>query len=177
MSLATTFEGELPLALMVARAANGCIGRNNKLPWYLPNDLKYFKQVTTGKPIIMGRKTWESLRGPLPGRTNIVVTRQGGYAAEGARVVASLEEAVVLARQVALIDGASEAVVIGGAEIYALALPQVSRMYVTEVHAQVDGDAFFPEYPRDAWQEVGREDFQALPPNEYDYSFAVYERR
>jgi len=166
----------LSLALMVARAANGCIGRDNKLPWYLPNDLKYFKQVTTGKPIIMGRKTWESLRGPLPGRTNIVITRQPDYEAAGARVVASLDEAVRLAEQVALIDGAGEAVVIGGAEIYALALPKVDRMYITEVHADVAGDAFFPDYPREVWQEIGREDFAAQPPNEYDYSFVVYAR-
>ncbi|MCH8542466.1 MAG: dihydrofolate reductase [Alcanivorax sp.] len=166
----------MQLALMVARAANGCIGRDNKLPWYLPNDLKYFKQVTLGKPVIMGRKTWESLKGPLPGRTNIVITRQGDYQAEGARVVPSLDEALTLAGHVGVIDGAEEAVVIGGAEIYALALPQISRMYVTEVHADVGGDAFFPAVDMQQWQEVGREDFAAQPPNEYDYSFVVYQR-
>lgn len=166
----------MQLALMVARAANGCIGRDNKLPWYLPNDLKYFKQVTLGKPIIMGRKTWESLKGPLPGRTNIVITRQRGYQAEGARVVPSLDEALTLAGHVGVIDGTSEAVVIGGAEIYALALPQIDRMYVTEVHADVVGDAFFPDVDMSQWQEAGREDFPAQPPNEYDYSFVVYQR-
>ena len=166
----------MQLALMVARAANGCIGRDNKLPWYLPNDLKYFKQVTLGKPIVMGRKTWESLKGPLPGRTNIVITRQAGYQAEGARVVSTLDEALTLAGHVGVIDGADEAIVIGGAEIYALALPQINRMYVTEVHADVDGDAFFPEVDMRQWQEVGREDFPAQPPNPYDYSFVVYQR-
>lgn len=165
------------LSLIVARAANGCIGRDNKLPWYLPNDLKYFKRVTLGKPIIMGRKTWESLKGPLPGRTNIVITRQPDYAADGAKVVASLDDAIRLAENVALIDGVDEAVVIGGAEIYAQALEKVSRMYVTEVHADVDGDAFFPGYAQDAWQESDREDFTAEPPNQYDYSFVVYDRR
>lgn len=165
------------LSLIVARAANGCIGRDNKLPWYLPNDLKYFKRVTLGKPIIMGRKTWESLKGPLPGRTNIVITRQANYVADGAKVVTSLDDAIRMAENVALIDGVDEAVVIGGAEIYAQALEKVARLYVTEVHADVDGDAFFPAYAQDVWQESGREDFSAEPPNQYDYSFVVYERR
>src|SRR5690606_39943387 len=91
------------LSLIVARAANGCIGRDNKLPWYLPSDLKYFKRVTLGKPIIMGRKTWESLKGPLPGRTNIVITRQPDYVADGVKVVASLDDAIRMAENVALI--------------------------------------------------------------------------
>ena len=165
------------LSLIVARAANGCIGRDNKLPWYLPNDLKYFKRVTLGKPIIMGRKTWESLKGPLPGRTNIVITRQADYVADGAKVVTSLDDAIRMAENVALIDGVDEAVVIGGAEIYAQALEKVARLYVTEVHADVAGDAFFPAYAQDVWQESGREDFAAEPPNQYDYSFVIYERR
>lgn len=165
------------LSLIVARAANGCIGRDNKLPWYLPNDLKYFKRVTLGKPIIMGRKTWESLKGPLPGRTNIVITRQPDYIADGAKVVSSLDDAIRVAENVALIDGIDEAVVIGGAEIYAQALEKVARLYVTEVHADVDGDAFFPTYAQESWQESGREDFAAEPPNQYDYSFVVYDRR
>lgn len=164
------------LSLIVARAANGCIGRDNKLPWYLPNDLKYFKRTTLGKPIIMGRKTWESLRGPLPGRANIVITRQENYQAEGAKVVATLEQAVSLAQNIALIDGVEEAIVIGGAEIYAHALPAITKMYVTEVHADVEGDAFFPPFKADEWQESEREDFIAEPPNQYHYSFVVYER-
>ena len=104
---------EITLSLIVARAANGCIGRDNTLPWYLPNDLKYFKRVTFGKPVIMGRKTWESLKGPLPGRTNIVITRQPDYHADGARVVASLEDALSLAADQAFIDGGDEAVIMG----------------------------------------------------------------
>ncbi|WP_300411946.1 dihydrofolate reductase [uncultured Alcanivorax sp.] len=165
------------LSLMVAKASNRVIGRNNKLPWYLPNDLKYFKQVTFGKPVIMGRKTWDSLGKPLPGRTNIVITRQAGFQAEGAKVVATLDEAVTLAENVAFIEGQDEAVVMGGAEIYALALPQADRLYLTEVHAEVDGDTWFPEYDTSEWKEIGREDFPAEGPNPYDYSFVVYERK
>ena len=165
------------LSMMVAKASNDVIGRDNKLPWYLPNDLKYFKQVTFGKPVIMGRKTWESLKGPLPGRTNIVITRQADYVAEGAKVVTTLEEAVAMAENVAFIDGQEEAVIMGGAEIYKLALPAADRLYLTEVHAQVDGDTFFPEYDKSEWNEIGREDFAAEGPNPYDYSFVVYERK
>ena len=124
----------------------------------------------------MGRKTWESLKGPLPGRANIVITRQPNYQAEGAKVVATLEAAVQLAESIGLIDGVDEVVVIGGAEIYALAMPMIGRMYVTEVHADVDGDAFFPEVDMGAWQEIEREDFSAQPPNQYDYSFVKYQR-
>lgn len=164
------------LALMAAKSRNNVIGRNNKLPWYLPNDLKYFKRVTFGKPVIMGRKTWDSLGKPLPGRANIVITRQADFQAEGAKVVPTLEAAREMAENVALIDGQDEAVVMGGAEIYALALPQVDRLYLTEVHAQVEGDTFFPEYDTSQWQEVGRDDFTAEGPNPYDYSFVVYER-
>ena len=165
------------LSLMVAKASNRVIGRNNKLPWYLPNDLKYFKQVTFGKPVIMGRKTWDSLGKPLPGRTNIVITRQPDFQAEGAKVVATLEEAVTMAENVAFIEGQDEAVVMGGAEIYALALPKTDRLYLTEVHAEVDGDTWFPEYDTSEWKEIGREDFPAEGPNPYDYSFVVYERK
>jgi len=165
------------LSLMVAKASNRVIGRNNKLPWYLPNDLKYFKQVTFGKPVIMGRKTWDSLGKPLPGRTNIVITRQPDFQAEGAKVVATLDEAVTMAENVAFIEGQDEAVVMGGAEIYALALPKADRLYLTEVHAEVDGDTWFPEYDTAEWKEIGREDFPAEGPNPYDYSFVVYERK
>ena len=165
------------LSMMVAKASNNVIGRDNNLPWYLPNDLKYFKQVTFGKPVIMGRKTWESLKGPLPGRTNIVITRQPDYLADGAKVVASLDDAVAMAENVAFIEGQEEAVIMGGAEIYSLALPQADRLYLTEVHANVEGDTFFPEYDASEWQQIAREDFVAEGPNPYDYSFVVYERQ
>jgi dihydrofolate reductase len=164
------------LSLIAALAENGVIGRDNKLPWHLPNDLKYFRAVTIGKPVIMGRRTWESLGRPLPGRTNIVITRQPAYEATGARVVATLDEAIRLAESVALIDGQDECVVIGGAEIYALALPRCDRLYLTEVHATVDGDAYFPVFDRARWRERARERFAAEGPNPFDYSFVVYER-
>ncbi|MBU60514.1 MAG: dihydrofolate reductase [Alcanivorax sp.] len=164
------------LAMMAAKASNNVIGRDNKLPWYLPNDLKYFKQVTLGKPIVMGRNTWESLKRPLPGRTNIVISRQADYVAEGAKVVGTLDEALELAGHVAHIDGQDELVVIGGAQIYALALPRAERLYLTEVHADVPGDTYFPAVDAAQWREIGRDDFQAEGPNPYDYSFVVYQR-
>lgn len=164
------------LAMMAAKAANNVIGRNNALPWYLPNDLKYFKKVTFGKPIIMGRNTWESLKGPLPGRTNIVITRQPDYSAPGAKVVADLDQALELAGHLVVVEGHDEVVVIGGAQIYQLALPRADRLYLTQVHADVDGDTRFPDFDPGEWREVVREDYAAEGPNPYDYSFIVYDR-
>jgi dihydrofolate reductase len=168
--------GRLPLAVIVAAAENGVIGRNNALPWHLSEDLKYFKRVTMGKPIVMGRKTFESIGRPLPGRTNIVITRNARFHAEGVKVVASLTEALALAADIAVIDGARELVVIGGAEIYREAIPGADRLYLTEVHAQVEGDAYLPEIDWRQWQEVSRERHGASGPNPYDYSFVVYHR-
>jgi len=164
------------LSIIVAQSQNRVIGINNKLPWYLPEDLKYFKRITQGKPIIMGRKTYESIGRPLLGRTNIVITRDGDYQAPGIKVVHTLEQALDLAEQQALVDGSEEALVIGGAEIYALTLPQADRLYLTQVHAQVEGDAFFPAIDKDQWQEALRQDFNADGPNPYNYSFIVYQR-
>ena len=123
------------IALIVAMARNRVIGRNNRLPWYLPEELQYFKQATLGKSIIMGRRTHESIGRPLPGRSNIVVTRDTGWSADGVAVVHSLEEAFEQAERQALIDGVEECVVIGGAQLYAEALPLADRLYLTEVHA------------------------------------------
>lgn len=166
------------LAMIAAQSRNRVIGNHNKLPWYLPEDLKYFKRVTLGKPVIMGRKTFESIGRPLPGRTNIIITRNPDWHAEGAgvRVVHSLQEAIELAESLALINGFEEALVIGGAEIYALALPKADRIYLTQVHAEVQGDAFFPPLEPSQWEEVAREDFVAVEPNPYDYSFIVLDR-
>lgn len=166
----------MKLALIWAMSRNRTIGRNNALPWHLPEDLKYFKRVTMGKPIIMGRKTWESIGRPLPGRTNIVITKDSSYRAEGVRCVGSLDEAITLAENIALIDGVDEAVIIGGAQIYALALPKAQRLYMTQVHAEVEGDAFFPQFDLTQWEERGREDHGASGPNPYDYSFVVLDR-
>jgi dihydrofolate reductase len=167
----------LTLSIIVAASRNRVIGRNNALPWHLPEDLRYFKRVTMGKPIVMGRKTFESIGRPLPGRTNIVVTRQPGYSAEGLRVVASLEQALALAKDIALVDGAEELMVIGGAEIYRAALPLARRIYLTEVDADVEGDAFLPPIDWSEWREISRQHFDADGGNPYPYSFVVYERR
>lgn len=164
------------LALIVAAAENGVIGRNNALPWHLPEDLRYFKRLTMGKPIIMGRKTFASIGKPLPGRTNIVITRNPVFRAEGVKVVSSLAAALELAQHVALVDGAEEAVVIGGAEIYRAALPQADRLYLTEVHAVVEGDAVLPDIDWNKWLEVSREHHAAQAPGQYDYSFVCYAR-
>lgn len=134
-------------SLVVARARNGVIGRDNALPWRLPADLAYFKQVTLGHPIIMGRRTWESIGRPLPGRRNIVVSRNPRYEAPGATVVSSLEEAWRAAGE------AEEACVIGGTSLFAEALPTADRIHLTEVEADVPGDTFFPEFDRSEWTE------------------------
>jgi len=166
----------MKLSMIVAMAQNRVIGRNNKLPWYLPEDLKYFKRVTMGKPIIMGRKTYESIGRPLPGRPNIILSRSGFEAPEGVHVVATLDEARELAESLGLISGYDEVMIIGGAQIYQMAFEQCDRFYLTEVHSEVEGDAYFPEFDRSQWQEVGREDFKADGPNPYDYSFLVLDR-
>lgn len=167
----------MKLALIVAMAQNRVIGIDNKMPWYLPNDLKYFKAVTMGKPVIMGRKTHESIGRPLPGRTNIVITRDTSYQTEGCKIVHSLAEAIKLAESICLIDGADEVIVMGGAQIYGLALADADRLYLTEVHANVEGDAFFPEVDKQLWQEVAREDYKAEGPNPYDYSFLALDKK
>lgn len=164
-------------SMIVAMSENRVIGINNKLPWYLPNDLKYFKQVTMGKPIVMGRKTFESIGKPLPGRANIIITRNKDWAAEGVKVSHSLEQAFELAQAVGEIDGKDELMIIGGDQIYKSCLACVDRIYLTQVHAHVEGDAWFPDVDWSQWQEIGREDFSAEGPNPYDYSFIVFDRK
>jgi dihydrofolate reductase len=167
----------LQIALIAAVANNGVVGRDNQLPWHLPGDLPYFRRITMGKPVVMGRKTWDSIGRPLPGRTNIVISRQPDLELEGARVVDTVEAALALAEAVAEIDGVTELMVIGGAQIYALALPLAQRLYLTEVHAEVTGDARFPDWERSQWLEISRDRHSARDSNPYDYSFVVYERR
>ena len=164
------------VAIIVAVADNGVIGRDNALPWKLPEDMQHFKRITMGKPIVMGRKTYESIGKPLPGRTNIVISRNAAYRAEGVEVVCSLDAALALAKEVAERDGAGEVMVMGGAEIYAAALPVADRLYITEVHASVEGDAVLCDIEWDLWREITREYRAAEPPNTYDYSFVCYER-
>jgi len=156
------------LTLIVAYSTNRAIGRDNALPWKLPGDLAHFKRSTLGRPIIMGRKTWDSLGRPLPGRSNIVITRNPGFGAEGAIVVPSLQAAIDACGDV------DEAFVIGGAQIYAQALPLARRVLATEVRADVDGDAFFPLLPSFQWKETARAPQPAE--NGYEYDFVTYER-
>ena len=163
-------------SLIVAVADNGCIGINNALPWHLPEDLKYFRRVTMGKPVIMGRKTFDSIGKALPGRTNIVITHNRDYTREGIKVATSLQDALKVAEAVAAIDGQDEVMVIGGAGIYALCLPKADRLYYTKVHAAVNGDAFFPSVNWSEWKQVASEKHLAAGPNPYDYSFCVYDR-
>ncbi len=129
-----------------------------------------------GKPVVMGRKTYESIGKPLPGRTNIVISRNPGYRAEGVEVVPSLDAALTLAREIAMRDGAEEVMVMGGAEIYAQALPVADRLYITEVHASVEGDAELCDIEWRCWREISRDHRVAEPPNPYDYSFVCYDR-
>ena len=164
------------LSLICAMDENMVIGVNNNLPWHLPEDLKYFKRTTMGNSIIMGRKTFESIGRPLPGRTNIIVTRNPDYEVENARTVGSITDAIELAENTAFIDGSTEAFVIGGAELYKEALPLVNRMHLTMVHAEVDGDAWFPDFDVSQWHEISNEYFEADEENPYDYSICVYER-
>lgn len=156
------------LTLIVAYSTNRAIGRDNALPWKLPGDLAHFKRSTLGHPIVMGRKTWDSLGRPLPGRANIVISRNPAFEAAGATVVPTLEAAI------AACGDSAEAFVIGGAQIYTQALAMASRILATEVHAEVEGDAFFPLLPGFQWRETARE---AQPEeNGYRYDFVTYER-
>ncbi|MDG9885971.1 dihydrofolate reductase [Pseudomonas sp. GD04058] len=146
----------LPLSLIVALAENRVIGLDNRMPWHLPGDFKYFKATTLGKPIIMGRKTWDSLGRPLPGRLNLVVSRQPGLQLEGAEVFASLEDAIVRADQWAREQGVDELMLIGGAQLYAQGLEKglVDRLYLTRVEINPEGDAWFPEVDERVWKKV-----------------------
>ncbi|MGB5260434.1 MAG: type 3 dihydrofolate reductase [Gammaproteobacteria bacterium] len=160
----------MKISIIVAMADNRVIGNDNRLPWHLPADLKHFKATTLGKPIIMGRKTWESIGRPLPGRTNIVVTRDIHYPADGCVVVHSLDAALAAAA------GHDEVMVIGGAEFYRQVLPQASTLYLTLVHDEFEGDVFFPALEGGEWCEVEREDFNADVNNPHAYSFLRLER-
>jgi dihydrofolate reductase len=158
------------LSLCVAMDKNQLIGKNNTLPWHLPADLKHFRAITMGKPIIMGRKTFDSIGRPLPGRLNVVLTGNQELMLAGCQVLHHLEEVLAFSKQY------EESVVIGGATVYAMLLPMVQRMYVTWVDAQCEGDTYFPDYAPKQWQEIERHDFSADANNGYPYSFTVLER-
>lgn len=162
------------LCMIAAMAGNRVIGRANALPWHISADLKHFKRTTLGKPIVMGRKTYESIGRPLPGRTNIVVTRQRNFQPEGVRVVHTTEAAVAAAQEVATADGAQEVMVIGGEQLYRSLLPYAQRLYLTEVEGSIEGDAWFPELAADEWVELERE---RLEEGEWRFSFVTLERK
>jgi dihydrofolate reductase len=164
------------LCLIVAAAENGVIGLNGKMPWHLPSELKYFRARTIGKPVIMGRKTFQSIGKPLPGRENIVVTRDAAFTASGAEVVGSLPAAIARAGEIVARTGASEIMVIGGGEIYALALPLANRVYLTRVSLRPEGDAFFPDLAADAWRLVSSAPIPAGGVDEPLALACVYER-
>jgi len=158
------------LALIVAMAENRVIGRNNQLPWRIPADLRHFKALTLGKPVIMGRKTYESIGRPLPGRDNIVISADSGYQAEGCQVVHSVEQALEAA------GSCEEAMIIGGANLYRQTLENADRLYLTLVKAEPEGDTWFPEIELQQWREIERQAHAADESNEYDYDFVVLER-
>lgn len=160
----------MQIALIAAMAENRVIGHNNQLPWRISADLKHFKSLTMGKPIIMGRKTWQSIGRPLPGRTNIVITRDSSFQAAGCEVVHSLEQALQAAA------GHQQVMIIGGANLYQQTLARADLLYLTLVRAEVQGDAFFPELEEGEWRELERESHSADENNEYDYDFITLQR-
>ena len=159
------------LSAVVAAAENNAIGKDNQLLWHLPNDLRFFKRTTTGHTVVMGRKTYESVGKPLPNRRNIIITRQAGYKVAGTEVVHSLSEALERCAD------EEEVFIVGGAEIYRQALPLLDRIYLTRVHAQPEGDSFFPELDDEAWKLVAEERHSADERHAYSYAFRIYERR
>jgi dihydrofolate reductase len=166
------------ISLIVAMSENRAIGLRGSLPWHLPGDLAHFKKTTMGRPVIMGRKTYASLKGPLPKRPNIVITRNRSYMAMGAAVAHDLDDAIVRAKALAggpADDG--EIFILGGAEVYRQALPIADRLYITHVHADVEGDTFFPEYDESQWRVIEEERHKADERNAYVFTIRTYERR
>ena len=163
----------MTVSLIVAASSNDVIGRDGGLPWHLPADLKHFKRTTMGHHLIIGRRTWEEVGKPLPGRTMVVVTRSRRFAPEGAQVVRSMEQALELAAE------DDEPFIGGGSQIYRIAIARnlVDRIYLTRIHAEVEGDTFFPDFDLDEWELISEEHHEADEKNEFDFSFLVYERR
>ncbi|MEH6525970.1 MAG: dihydrofolate reductase [Sneathiella sp.] len=164
------------LSAIVAVSENNVIGAGNDLPWRLSNDLKWFKKTTLGKPILMGRKTFKSLPGLLPGRANIIITRDPEFKLDGGIVTHNLDDAIAAGRTAAQAADAQEIVVIGGAEIYHLALPKIDRFYLTRVHTEIGGDTYLPELEKSDWAEVFREFHGKSEKDMFDYSFTILDR-
>jgi len=163
--------------LLAAVSENGVIGRGNALPWRLKSDMRHFRAISMGKPVVMGRKTWQSVGKPLSGRTTIVVTRDAGFSAPGVLVAPDFEAALTAARGDALRRGADAIVVAGGGAIYAQALPVTNRLDITQVHKRVDGDAHFPGIDPAVWRETAREEHLPGPEDEAPFAFVTYERK
>lgn len=170
MVCSSAMKQQPTLSLIAAMDENRVIGSDNRLPWRLPADLQHFKRLTMGKPMVMGRKTWESLPGLLPGRTHIVITANPTYQAAGCLLVHSIEQALAAAGEV------DEIMVVGGANLYRQLLPRADRLYLTLVHTRVSGDAWFPDYQADEWRETAREDHAADERNPFAYSFLTLQR-
>jgi len=164
------------LSMIVATADNNIIGKDNDMPWHLPADLAYFKKVTLGKPIIMGRKTFESIGRPLPGRRNIVISRDESYQAEGIDSVTSVEQALSLVDGSDGNEGAEEIMVIGGGAIYAHCLPKADRLYITHINAAIDGDTQFPNYDDGSWKKTASDVRDSDEKNVHQLDFCVYEK-
>ena len=164
------------LCAIVAIDRNNVIGREGDLPWRLPSDLKHFKRVTLGKPCLMGRKTWESLPFPLPGRPNLVLTRNANYTAKGAQVFSDMHAMIGQGYELAGAAGVDELMLIGGAQLYETLLPRCDRLYVTRVDAEVDGDAVFPEIDLTEWHLTGEDAPQKGPKDEFSFQVAVFDR-
>lgn len=165
------------ISLIWAMSRNRVIGRDNTLPWRMPKDMRHFMDTTMGKPVIMGRKSFESMKAALPGRTNIVLTRDRSWHRTDARVVHDLAAALALGRDVASGDGVDEVMVIGGADVYRLALPHATRLHVTHIHAEVEGDVFFPDYDETQWQLIDAHDHPADERHFAAYTIARFERK
>ena len=158
------------ISLLVAASANNAIGKDNQLLWNLPNDMKFFKDTTWGMPVVMGRKTYESMDKPLTGRINVVITRQPGWNAEGTVVSGNLDDAIKKAAE----TNCKEIFIIGGGEIFKLAIEIADKIYMTRVHANFDGDTFFPEIDENKWELVANQDFQADEKHKFAYSFQTW---
>lgn len=167
----------MKVSMIVAVGANGAIGKENKMLWHIPEDFKYFKETTMGKPMIMGRKTFDSIGRPLPGRLTIVITRDENWSYDGVKVVHDLDSALAAAFAEAEAKNAEEVMVVGGAQIYQQAMERTDRIYYTEVHQSYQCDARFPALDKEIWQEVSREDHQAKTEGKPDYSFVVFDRK
>jgi dihydrofolate reductase len=164
----------MKIALIVAASQNNVIGLDNQLPWHLPEDLQYFKAVTMGKPILMGRKTYDSIGRPLPGRANIVLTRDTNWTADGVEVVNDLDAAIAASEKACKAAGADELMIIGGEQIYRKFLPLANKLYLTKVEAEVEGDAYFPAIDSNQWRQVAEKIPEKV--GNYSYRFVVLER-